>query len=192
MKKILLPLFALLLCMNPLSYGQDQKVEIQNLLEEYLEHLKTKNATKTLDYIHPKLFDFAPRAMMEQAMEGMYGDETFSLEFHESKILNISDIVKEEDNAYAMIDYQFNMVMTFAKDNDAASMTVEILEGQYGEDNTHYDEENRVATITIKNQMYAIQEPATFEGWKVIENKANMAQILDVMIPKTIQEKLNP
>lgn len=197
MKKILLSTILLVL-LGLGAYAQSGKEAIQKEIDNYLLALENRDVDKILDYVYPKLFDLAPRAMMKDMMESFYKDSTIT--FQDSKIENISEIIEQDTIQYALIDYAFTMV-SLVKDEFGATESEEGEENEedgfdpasmfkmmYGEENVKYDKKARKIYINQNKQMFAILDPAYEGGWKFLENQKD-SPFIGTMIPEEVQKQ---
>ncbi|MDW3647713.1 MAG: hypothetical protein R8P61_11650 [Bacteroidia bacterium] len=194
-------LFSILFIFSGFLQAQPEATE-ENLsatLTEYISLVENMDLGGTVEYLHPKLFEMAPKEMLKQAMEQAFADSSISFRMYDGEISKIHDILTVEEGSYALVDYKFTMDMQFKLDEsnpdsvdsdlESIEMTGSILAMQHGEENVSLDKESRTLTITANNTMYAILEDG-FDSWKFLEKKPNMMGLLDQIIPESVKEKL--
>jgi hypothetical protein len=180
------------------SISQDMKQDLVNTQKEYVEVVRQKDHSKTLDYIYPGLFDIIPRDKMLMALESVYADTTVVITMDDFSLGNTSDFLELDGINYALVEYSFVMKMMISRDpeydeeEDRESMefTNEMLKMSYGEDNVNYISDERLFTINVSNEMYAILDPQ-FQGWKFLDKKEKMMPILEKILPKKVIKKLD-
>jgi len=187
-------LLLFLIGMSSLSLiGQDKdiKAEIKTACEEYMKVVEAKDVEGTMDFMHPKMFEMVPRKALSQMMTESLNDEENPINFSDSKILGVSDVIEEEGLKYALADYSFVMQMPITEkdfeDKEGLEFMMGMFESMYGEENIKLNEEIKAFEISVTNQMFVIEGK---EGWKFLENKESMAPVLEMIIPKKVMKKL--
>lgn len=95
------------------GFAQAEKESVEKSFFDYFETVKNKDIDGTLDFMYPKIFEMAPRALLKSSMEGMYKDDSMGIEFLNNELKNISFIpYKKEDEQFARVAYSFDMKMT--------------------------------------------------------------------------------
>ncbi|MEO1216483.1 MAG: hypothetical protein AAFY45_23305 [Bacteroidota bacterium] len=201
MKSTLKLLFCILFIFSGFAQAQPEATEesLSSTLSEYIGLVENMDLGGTVEYLHPKLFEMAPKEMLKQAMEQAFADTSISFRMYDGEITKIHDILTVEEGSYALVDYRFTMDMKFKLDEsnqdsvdsdlESIELTGSILAMQHGEENVKLDKDSRTLTITANNTMYAILEEG-FDSWKFLEKKPNMMGVLDQIIPESVKEKL--
>lgn len=191
--------FLLLIFLFPLVFQAQtswDEAGIREMLGQYFQLMEDKEMVKTLDHIHPKLFEIAPRAMLEEQIAATFADTTVIVGMHDYEIGSISKLIKEDDVLYGRVDYVFTMDMKFMENEENEEnvgkndFMMEMFKGLYGEENVSYDEETDTIIISITSSLFVIGDPE-IGSWKMIENKKGGEALLNMILPEKILEKLH-
>ena len=164
----------------------EQKKEIRNTLTTYLSYTKTKEYSKILDFVHPKLFDVVSRQAILDQFEAMESDESMQITFGDALIKDISDLVRVGQRYFSLVFYQFEMTMTF-NDKSMAPVMKDAFVSTFGEGNVKIDEAKGAVNVITHKSLFAIKEPE-LKGWKVIENNPEQRFILEAILPTEVIE----
>jgi len=168
-------------------------IEVKTTFHDYFTTVMQQENEKTLDYIYPKLFDLIPKDRMLEMMNKTKADTTTRVSLVSPSVTRISEVTKVGGTDYVLIQYTFQMTMTFtlAKNEDGEEetepfdFTAEVLKEKYGKKNVTEDRENNTLKANVSNEMFAIRDPA-YTGWKFLEKKENMQPILSKLLPKEV------
>jgi hypothetical protein len=198
MKNIVI--FCLLLVSNLNLFSQSDKDEILQTFSEYSSHVENKDNTKLVEYLHPGMFEVAPKEMLIEMMDNAFADKTISMTFGEMRIDSLSDIMVENTNKYCLIYHNFDLTMKMLPTNDSeeamkvaretAFFTYEYMQNAYGEENVKFDKETVSFEILMASQTFAINDEKT-DGWKFIEAKKDSHIILKNILPESVFTVVN-
>ncbi len=110
----------------------------------------------------------------------------------DDKILSISEVIEHENVKYALVNYSFNMMVTFTSEAESSmfDMMKQNFIQQYGEDQISVNEEAQTITIQQNSNLFAVKD-AQYEGsWKFLEKNDQLQQIADQIIPTEVQSQL--
>ena len=193
MKNIVL--FCLLVLTNISLFSQSDKEAILRTFKEYSVHVENKDNTNLVEYLHPKMFEFAPKEMLIEMMDNAFADKTISMTFGEMRIDSLSEIMLDKTNKYCLIYHNFDMTMQMLPTNDSeeamnitretALLTYDYMQQAYGEENIKFDKENASFEIYMSSKTFAIEDEQT-DGWKFIEAKKDSHSLLKNILPESV------
>ncbi|QHT67393.1 hypothetical protein GXP67_12495 [Rhodocytophaga rosea] len=178
-------------------YGQDlsEKQVIEKVFEEYFETVKKKDNASTLEYLHPKIFDNLSKDKLMQSLDKMKLDTTMIMNFENAMIKSISNVIEVDKVKYTLLKYNFKLKIQInnslisgngtGKDNSIYQQ----FKAKYGEENVKYDPKDNTYSIDVSSSMYAIND-IQYIGWKFLEKKDNMKNIIDKVIPTEALKEL--
>lgn len=175
------------------AFGQNEKAEIQQFMESYIQLVEQNEYVKLLDCVHPKLFDFVPKEAMVEALEKRMSDSNTKVSIHNCQMGTISDITELEGVKYAVANYSAEMQVYMSFEEDSSStihtteLTFDMLKINYGAENVSFDEEKKCFNMQLNNQLFAIKNPAC-DDWKVLEKKDSLKPIAELLLPEEIIE----
>ena len=190
-------LTSLLLLISLSSFGQSHTTEITKNAQTYYDYMTNQNFDGVLDYMYPKVFDFAPRAQMKAGMEQMFGSPGMKIEFIANDVTSVSEEKILEGVTYAVVFYNSKMKMTFLSEKDKPAEDQKAfldfmkatMDTQFGENNVTADQATMSLVINMDANMFAIKDPQ-YEGWKFIGNDDAMKQLVDSIIPEAVRTEL--
>lgn len=185
------------------GYAQQDHSELRETFARYFELLEKRDNAAAFDHIYPKLFALYPRPLLEAATDQSDDDTSTVITMDSSEILRVADILELDGVQYTRIDYSFRMHIRIFEEDDVdeddeedfklsgtlAELMYNILKGQYGDKHTVFDPEKSRIDILVKNQLYAINDPA-YDGWKFLEKKEKMEEVLAKLLPAKVLKKL--
>ncbi len=193
MKNIVL--FCLLALTSTNLFSQSDKDAILQTFSEYSTHVVDKNNAKLVEYLHPGMFEIAPKKMLIEMMDKAFEDPSIAMSFGAMRIDSLSDIMIDEANKYCLIYHNFDLKMDMLPSNDSeeamnetrkgAVYAYEFMQQAYGEENVEFDKENASFKILITSQTFAINDDKT-DGWKFIEAKKEAHIILENILPANV------
>lgn len=188
-------LFCLLFISNFTLFSQSDKEVILQTFTEYSTHVVNKDNVKLVEYLHPAMFEIAPKEMMIEMMDNAFADKTIQMTFGMMRIDSLSNIMTEKSNKYCLIHHNFDLVMKMLPTNDSeearnltretAVYTYQYMEQVYGKENIKFDKENAAFEILIASKTLAINDEST-DGWKFIEAKKESNEILKNILPESV------
>ncbi|MEM5563476.1 hypothetical protein WNY78_00095 [Psychroserpens sp. AS72] len=195
MKKLTTLILSLLISL--LSFAQSHTTEITKNAQTYYDHMTNQNFDGVLDYMYPKVFDFASRDQMKAGMEQMFSSSDMKIEFLSNDVTNVSEEKIVEDITYAAVFYNSKMKMTFLSEKDKSAEDQKAfldfmkatMDTQFGPDNVTSDAETMSLVINMDASMFAIKDPE-YDGWKFIGNDDAMKQLVDSIIPESVRTTL--
>ena len=179
------------------SFAQSSKVEITKNAETYYDYMTNQNFDGVLDYMYPKVFEFAPRAQMKAGMEQMFASPGLKIEFIANDVTSVSEETVLEGITYAAVFYNSKMKMTFLSEIDKPvedqktflDFMKATMDTQFGEGNVTADQETMSLVINMDANMFAIKDPQ-YEGWKFIGNDDAMKQLVNSIVPEAVRTEL--
>jgi hypothetical protein len=183
-------LIYLFLFVQTTAFAQTDVEAIKETVMTYMEVVENKDYQKTMDYLYPKLFDFVPRSMMEEALKKQEEEIEIQVELKNSTIQKVSKVLVVEGVKYALVDYSFLMIMIIPEKDKEGLETMQVLfESNYGKKNVSLDIEKRAFSINMVSAAYVINDPE-YDGWKFLERKKELFSLLEKMLPKKVLKKL--
>ncbi len=188
-------------------FAQGEKAALEKHLQDYIQLTTAKNHAAVIEYIHPAIFELAPKAMIVAAMDQIYNDPKMEITLDHFEVSGISDPLRHKKIQYALVQYVFDMHMfltpLFFEDNDLSDEPVEgtgmgtaefihlSLSSRFGKENVQWNADAKTFHIRVDSEMFAILDP-DIGDWKFIENRQQYADILKKIVPVKIQNKLLP
>jgi hypothetical protein len=176
-------LFFILL--SGISHAQDQQ-DITRDYNSYTKALKDKNWQYILDHTYPGLFEYIPRAQMEQLYNSM-DNEVMQIEFGRIEALHISDTYHYGNDKFAEVKYRAEILVSLKGNrwnDELIQNTITMLKQQFGE--ASYDEMSRTILFVGEKELMAINNSKTNGFWNFLElSKAEMQQMSKV-IPEDV------
>lgn len=150
--KLLTGIFLLLLCWSSASAQADKQV-LEEKLNDYIRLTKAKDFAGVMEYIHPKLFEMAPKEMIIEAMEKVYSDPMQEMNFDDFSIAGISNVIKDKNVDYALVNYTYKLQLHLTEaffENEEEEEEDEEEEGDEGDDE---EEEGEEDTVDAKSEV---------------------------------------
>ena len=148
---------------------------------------------EVLDYIYPKLFTLVTREEMLASMERTFDNENVNIRLDSLRVDTLYPIIQDPAGRFARINYSMNLIMQIKNENiDSAGngskdRTIQILASQYG--NVKYDKEKDLYIIVAHTAMVAVKDSFATDWCFVNLKKGD--QVMDLLLPKEVLEKLN-
>ena len=162
--KLVLVLVALGLGLSLNAQVDSDERDLRKRLDAYMEHTHKKNFDKLMDYMHPSLFDLAPRALLVQTLNETFSAKEVAIGYDSLAITAISPDFLHNNSQYRKVEYYFIMAMKFT-DKDIAedtSLTEQIIDGlkeDFGDGEIIYDKKRAVYIIKASDILLAIKDP---------------------------------
>ena len=139
--------------------------------------------------IYPKLFDFIPKEMMIKGIKQQVEDTTVAqISLENNQINKISKVFKYEEIQYALIQYEYDMIISMEDDAEKSQFMLEMMQAMHGKKNVTVREDDKLQ-IHLKRKAYAINDPA-IGTWKFLEKKKLMEELTEKILPKKVMKKL--
>ena len=190
-----LVLFFLLLISNFNLFSQSDKEMVLQTFAEYTTHVSNKDNANLVEYLHPGMFEIAPKEMLIEMMDNAFADKTIAMDFGEMRIDSLSEIMFDKTNKYCLLYHNFDLTMKMLPTNDSqeamnitretAAMTNKFMQQSYGKENVEFDEENASFKILVSSKTFAINDDKS-KGWKFIEAKKDSHSILKTILPESV------
>ncbi|GAL65205.1 hypothetical protein [Jejuia pallidilutea] len=179
------------------SFSQSQTEAIEKEAQTYYDYMTNMNLDGVLDYMHPKMFDMAPKAQMKAAMEQMFNSPQMKIEFISNTVNSISDTKEIDSVTYAVVYYNSKMRMIFLTEkdkpkeaqNDYLELMKSTMAAQFGSENVTIDADTTSLVINNNASMFAINDPQ-YNGWKFLSNEKNMAAFVNSIVPEAVRTAL--
>lgn len=183
--------------------AQTTREVLEEKLVHYTQLTKEKDNAGIIEYIHPKIFELAPKNEIIAAMDKLYTDPKQEISFDDLSISRISNILEHNKIAYAVVNYtfkmQFHLTEAFFKQEEEKSEPTDRVDlmdfmlksfvSRFGNERVRLDKATNTFYIDVESEMFAINDPAIGD-WKFIENKAQYEEILNQIVPAKVRKKL--
>jgi hypothetical protein len=181
----------LLLIVFPLSVSAQHKTEITKTFNTYFSHMESGDVLKSLDYMHPGLFDIVPREQLAAVIKESLANPQFEIDMKDGKVVSVSKEVVYENIRYALVNYSFNMIVKLESSADSTMMQMmkQSFTEQFGEDKVVVNESDKTITIHQNSYLYAVNDPS-FGGWKFLEKNDQLKEISDRIIPARVSQAI--
>ncbi|MCB0704565.1 MAG: hypothetical protein KDC34_04620 [Saprospiraceae bacterium] len=168
--------------------SDDIKTAIEGRLDEYLEKTNSKEWDASFNYLHPTIFDIAPRAEMVAAFEQM-DKSGFNILVGSADITDFEKVVTWENTSYSQFTYNCDMKINLSGEQFADPMMIELMNtqmrSQYGEEKVTYDSTTQTFDVDAIRTVWAITGPDS--KWYFVEETPQLDMVLDQIVPDTVQ-----
>lgn len=181
-------LSCIIICFTFAAQAQDYDKEVKDFFSVYENLLKQGDWSKTLDYVHPSLFELAPREQVAKAMEGMLNAEEFKAFFDDIELYSISEPFALENVKYIHCRYGGTMRFKYdtSFDKEMMESILSAMRVQFGKDAVE-DLGNNMLKIKPKDKScFLIQDPG--KEWKILEYNKDQPVVLAKLIPVAVRD----
>jgi hypothetical protein len=196
MKKTLILFFALGLLsfsVRGQSLSVTDKSAMASRLTEFVDLSKIEDYSRILDYSYPKLFDFVSKKDMLDVFNNI---ENMGIDmiFEEMNLKEPSLIEDTGEIKYVLCPYNAKisivLISSEMRKNKNSKAMVQAFEQQFGKKNTSYDASlHKISTQGLK-QILAIQDNKYGSEWFFMEFDTSNPQLLDLLLPVNVVEKI--
>ena len=195
MNRFLTLLFVLLTSLNVTAQqlSQTDEANLKSRLDVFMERTANEDYMGLMDYIYPKIFDFATKEQMVKLFTGLE-DLGMDMIIDEIHINKIEPLHEDGDNRYALGSYIAKMRVVITKAElqtaEAALQMEAAFQMQFGQEAVIYDAENHTISINGNKHLIAIKE-AKYEGlWYFIEYDRSNPTMISMLLPKDVITKV--
>lgn len=171
-------------------------ISLEERLNEYMTINKQLDFEKLFDYIHPKIYEIAPRKDMVEAFRKIYDNPELSLGIDSIRKKKISESFQFNGGTYRLVDYHMVMWMKFkdeARVEDSSfvqTMLSGLKEGFAGKE-VSFNKEKKTFVISGGDKLIAIKDTSK-SPWMFLGYQKGNAQIANLLPAEVIQHfKLN-
>lgn len=174
MKKFFLLGLIFLVSLTGCSRKEKEGQKLEERLEEMLKVTEQKDFEKILDYTYPKVFEFASRAQLKEALKAGFEAEDFTTSLDSVKIKKIHPVFTMKDAQYAKIIHTLRMHMKFKQPLDSAESQnyVDIMQTQFGTGNVSFDMAANTLLINTTPELVAVKDKHSKE-WSFVNYNEN-------------------
>jgi len=186
-KKLLLLFFIVLTCFSALAQND---TALQRRLDEYLIANKELNFEKLMNYIHPKLFEIAPREQMIELLKSVVDNPQMTISMDSMAVTGISKPFNFKGAEYKKVDYYVGMSLRF---KDTAALKVQdkvadieqrVKTAMDAQNVKYIPQDNRLA-IDARKIMFAIKDnPQT--QWMFIGYEPRQVEMMKMLLPAEV------
>lgn len=182
----------LFLFLGSFSFAQeDQKYLVQST-QSYLNATQTKDWKSVLEMMNPKIFNYAPKAMLEQMYKQMENDSGMRFVYSEIEILGIKTEFVLADTSYVPVDYamtiQVQVNPKLYRSPDDIRVLHQGFEKTYAGQEVVFDPVNSRFSIDLKNTLIA-SSAQNSKLWYFSEYKANDPLLIHIL-PVEVMNRL--
>lgn len=168
--------------------NEDYKSEINTRYKAMMAAMSEADAVKMLDYMYPKLFDIAPREMVETTMAGSF--EEMTLVTKSLDIVKYSKKVESNGEQFVLLDYvsKMDIIINTIENEEDITMYLESFKVVYGEGNVKQVNDKTLAVDVKDKSTFAIKYEK--DGlWYFLENKKGNP-MYEQLIPEEVITEL--
>jgi len=176
------------------SGAQSNDPALNKRLSEYISANEDLNLEKIMDFIHPKLFEIAPRELMIKALKEVFESDEFKASMDSLEIISVDDEFKYEGISYRKV--QYSMVMDFRfvdAEKTSDSVFVNLLKtsfsNAFNDAIVSFDKEKNSFHIKGYEFLIAIKDKEN-ALWMFIGHEKNK-MLMEYIFPKAVIEKFN-
>ncbi|MBC7851021.1 MAG: hypothetical protein H7Y31_14865 [Chitinophagaceae bacterium] len=139
---------------------------LTNRLAEYTRLTRELEIVKLMDYIHPSLFELAPRDQMIEMFQNIYDSKEMTIRIGSLENKAISEPFTLKKATYRKVDYYMVMNMKFKDSSATADPTfvttmIENLQGALPKKEVSFDKATNAFVIKGMDVLIAIKDDAT-------------------------------
>jgi len=178
--------FLILFILGSLSLNaQDtHKADIEKTFNAYEAVLVKGDYKKTMDYIHPALFQFASRESIEKAMAQLFESEMFSVQFSDMKLGEVSEPFEYEGSLFAQMSYNGQMNFNVEQE-ELLPILEEAFKGQFGEDQVQTTKDNKLIVYINNSKGFMIKDEGA--DWKLLRLSDDQKEIVEQILPEAVR-----
>jgi hypothetical protein len=186
-KKLPLLLF---IAITSLSSPAQKDTSLQRRLDEYLVANRQLDFEKLMNYIHPKLFQIAPKEQMIELFKSIFDNPQMTISMDSMSITGISKSFNFKGAEYKKVDYYLWLSVRFKdtsvlKEKDKVSEIEERVKTAMGAQNVKYIPEDNSLAIDTRKIMFAIKnDPRTL--WMFIGYEPQQMEMMKMLIPTEV------
>lgn len=158
-------------------------------LHAYMALNKALDFEKIMDYMHPSLFELAPREAILQSFEQIFKSEAMTLGFDSLQLVQASAPFVHGGVTYRKVDYftrlhlKFNDTSVYAEEGFTDNVTASLEKAMAGKTIT-FDEKNRQFVVSGTDVLFAIKD-AKAPDWMFLGFQDN-PQMMARLYPKEV------
>lgn len=183
---------ALFLFFGYSTQAQEGNPALHFQLNHYLEATQSKDWSRILDMVNPKIFQLAPREMMEKMYSQLEKDGGIQFTISDLQVLDIKKSFTLSDTSYIPVDYSLVMSIQvnpeFYKTDNDLEILYRSFQHVYAGQEIYFDREKYTFTIHMKNTLVASSDTST-DQWYFSEYKAN-DPLVAYILPQEVRNKL--
>ena len=187
MKKLVVLFCIALTCLSTLA---QHDTSLQRRLDEYLLANKQLNFEKLMNYIHPKLFEIAPRDQMVELFKSLFDNPQMTISMDSMSVTGISKSFSFKGAEYKKVDYYLRMSLRFKDstvltDQDKVSEIEERVKTSMNAENVKYIPVDNSLAIDAKKIMFAIKDnPHTH--WMFVGYEPQQREMMKTLVPEEV------
>lgn len=174
------------------GFAQEDKEILLKSTQSYLSATQSKDWKTVLEMMNPKIFNFAPKPMLEQMYRQMENDSGMKFHFSGIEILSYKSEYTLADTSYIPVDYsmtiQVQLNPSIYKNADDIRVLHQGFEKTYAGQEVIYDQSSSRFFIDIKNTLIA-SSAQNSNLWHFSEYKAN-DPLLSYILPSEVINRL--
>jgi hypothetical protein len=190
MKKIVLFIFTLTIFLG-VAAQSSKDTSLEKRLDTYMLLNREARFNELMDFVHPRLFQLAPREQMMELFRKTYDNEYMKLSIDTTAITNISPVFNVNDTAYRRIDYWMGFTVAF-KDSetvnapDFVSKTTDLLKVGFPNSQIKYNNATKSFRLGSSNILIAVRDNDK-SPWMFLGHSKNEA-FLKTLFPSSVIE----
>jgi hypothetical protein len=190
-KRILIILLVLTQVHLPL-FSQETEKSLLKSTQIYFQATQLKDWKTVLDMMNPKVFHYAPKAIMEQMYRQMENDAGMKFIYSEMEIISIKSELTLADTSYIPVDYSMTLQIQLNPGIYRKPKDINLLhrgfEKTYSGQEVVFDQANSRFSIEIKNTLIA-SSALNSNLWYFSEYKAH-DPLLNFILPTEVMNRL--
>jgi len=176
------------------SQTRQDSLDLWRDLKTYGRVNKKFDYDSVLNFMPPKFFSVAPKALMKNGLKRTFESDLFLMNFDTFIYTSVQPLIKFDTVLATMVGYDMALSITFTGEQDSsyAEMMKESMSEKYGEENVRVSSTNskKLEIKTPGKKMFALKEPE-WDSWKFLEDKRGYGderqqKMLDMVIPKAV------
>lgn len=178
--------------------AQSQEEQIRKDFIDYQNLIKKGEYEASLDYVYPKFFTLVSKEKMLKMMKTMINNKMVSMEFGDTKVLEVGDKQTIDSTEYIVFSYITEITMKVIVAGGKGNLEQQQLlnqrmqtafEKQYGKENVKFNKKTGYFTITPTKKAVAVSEDHG-KTWTYMAVEAQQKAMIETILPDAVVKEL--
>jgi hypothetical protein len=162
---------------------------LKRRLDEYMLLNKKMDFEKLMNYIHPNLFNIAPKEQLVEVFKSAFDNEALTITMDSLSIIAISPSFSNKGSLYRKVDYYISLGLKFKdsavlKDNESVAEAIAQMKSSMDADNVKYIKSDNRLQIDSRKILFAIKD--TGKEWMFLGYEAKQSALMESLVPPEV------